>query len=368
MRGLYVHIPFCRTICTYCDFVKEVGTLQKRGRYLEALMKEIVMVEASLSDVQTLYFGGGTPSLYDPEALKILLQTIHARVDPKHVVETTIECNPEDVTASFAQGIKALGIDRVSLGVQTFQPTLLDFLHRKHTAETAINAMRHLRLAGFTRISIDMISGLMGQTMPMLEDDLKQLLHLEPDHVSYYSLILEENTRLWHLMRRGLVTPIDEDLEADMIETVVQTLKHAGYEHYEISNFARPNQASRHNLLYWQDEDYVGVGAGAHGRIGAKRHENIHSVKHYIEAIEAGRLPRVRTVPVEGMKEALMMGLRLTRGVSLEQLEKRYGQPVYATHPRLLEARQLGLLEEVAGFLRFTSRGRMLGNEVLTRL
>lgn len=368
MRGLYVHIPFCRAICTYCDFVKEVASPSKRARYLEALIHEITMVKAELSSVQTVYIGGGTPSLYNAEALNKLMQVIHTHINPKQIIETTLECNPEDVTPDFARQIRALGIDRVSLGVQTFQDELLQFLNRKHRAKTAIDAVHHLRAAGFKRISLDMISGLINQTMPMLQDDIKQLLALDPDHISYYSLILEENTRLWHLLERGDIRLLDEDLEADMVEQVYKSLTEAGYEHYEISNFARPDQKSLHNLLYWQDEEYIGVGAGAHGRIGASRHENIRSVKYYLEAVENNRLPRAKTVPVEGLKEALMMGLRLTEGVSLEKLETRYGKTVFAAHPQLLEAVALGLLEQTNGQLRLTARGRMLSNEVLTRL
>ena len=368
MRGLYVHMPFCRAICTYCDFVKEVASPHKRARYLEALIKEINGVKAELSNVQTVYIGGGTPSLYDADALGKLLQTIHAHVNPNQIIETTLECNPEDITLAFAQQIRNHGIDRISLGVQTFQGELLKFLNRKHRAETTIEAVHHLRTAGFKRISLDMMSGLIGQTMMMLQDDIKQLLALEPDHISYYSLILEENTRLWHLLERGEINRLDEDLEADMVERVSNLLAEAGYEQYEISNFARPQQQALHNLLYWQDDDYVGVGAGAHSRLGSYRHENIRSVKYYIEALEAERSPRKSTVPVEGMKEALMMGLRLTKGVSLKQIETRYGQSVFAAHPQLLEAVKLGLLEQVNGTLRLTALGRMLGNEVLTRL
>ncbi len=364
MKGLYVHIPFCRAICTYCDFIKEVAKPEKQTRYINALIAEVTMAASRLSGVTTLYVGGGTPSLLKEGDLHALFQAIYAIVPRTQLHEVTIEANPEDITASKAKLFKSLGINRVSLGVQTFNDALLGFLRRTHKRDDVKHAVNHLKTHGIDNLNIDMIFAIPAQDEAILNDDLKTLIELNPDHISAYSLIVEEGTRLKTLIDKGEVTPTDEDTEAKMFETVMDTLTNAGYTHYEVSNFARPNRQSIHNRIYWENGEYIGLGVAAHGHEKGRRIANTARVKDYIERLECGRSPIVFDEPDEGLKDSLLMGLRLREGVSLATLKARHGTDVFTQYPELKTAQDNGLVEVVEGNLRLTRRGVLLGNEV----
>ncbi len=364
MKGIYVHIPFCRVICTYCDFIKEVAKPKRHRRYVEALCREIAMAADRLNGATTLYLGGGTPSLLDDDDLRLIFDAIAEVILPASLQEVTIEANPEDITEAKAALFKRLGINRVSLGVQTFHPDALRFLRRTHEPADVFQAVLRLQTAGIMNINLDLIFALPNQTMAELRHDLDEIVRLDPTHVSAYSLIVEEGTRLKTLIDQGEVTPADEDTEADMFNAVIDTLTTHGYTHYEISNFAKPSCESAHNRMYWENREYVGLGVGAHGHEGNRRLLNTPRVKDYLERLENHTSPVVADDPDEGIKDTLIMGLRLREGVSLKTMHTRHGVDVFTHYPALEKARDNGLIEVVKGNLRLTHKGMLLGNEV----
>jgi len=367
MKGLYIHIPFCEAICTYCDFAKELAKPEKKASYIEALIEEIKHYKESLIDVDSIYIGGGTPSSLDNKELTLLLAAIKSSVDLDQVNEYTIECNPNDVNQEKANLFKQYGINRISLGVQTFNEQHLRFLNRKHRNHHVEDSIKMFKAAEIENISIDLIFSLVGQTTVDVARDLSHFLTLGINHVSYYSLIFEEDTKLYHLYEQGKVKMNDESLEAEMYETIIETLVSEGYEHYEISNFAKNNKQSYHNTIYWKNKDYIGLGAGAHGKINSSRYANIRSAKKYIEAVQKDGTGIDCYYPYEAKRDYLLMGLRLLEGINLDDFEKRFNQSIFDAYPSLDQALSQGLLEKKGSYLRFTRKGLFLGNEVFAQ-
>lgn len=298
MAGLYVHIPFCASRCIYCGFYSTTG-LNLQSEYIDALLNELNLRTKEDSCFhnkhwETIYFGGGTPSTLDTHLLNKLIEGIfHSASEgtEQNLKEFTMECNPDDITPELASWISTSRINRVSMGVQTFNDNRLDWLHRRHTASQARTAVSHLRDCGISNISIDLMFGFPGQTLQEWDDDITQALALHPEHISAYSLMYEEGTPLYRMLEQGKIEEIDEELSLQMFNLLIDRLTASGYEHYEISNFALPGHRSRHNSSYWHQTPYLGLGAAAHSFDNKNRWWNIDDIKEYISSINSGRLP-----------------------------------------------------------------------------
>lgn len=358
MKGLYIHIPFCEYICHYCDFVKRVPKNQEMiDTYLLALRNEIARYREHFSTIETIYIGGGTPSMLSVSQLEYLLEGL---IDI-HPIEFTIEVNPDSYHADKGVIFKKYGINRVSLGVQTFNQPLLDYLNRKHTKAQVFDVVAHLKSIGIKRVSVDLIYAIPGQTIELLYEDLRQIQKLDITHVSCYSLILEEKTYFYHQYLRGKFETMDEDTEATMYQIVMDELKRQGFTHYEISNYAKEGHVSLHNLLYWTLGDYIGVGLGAHGLIhGIRTYNHTSLPKYLIEPMERNEIQDQHMM----LQDELIFGLRKIEGVDLHDIQQKYGIDVMEHYPKLQEKIDLGLIEMKDDRLKLTRQGLFLGNQV----
>jgi len=284
MAGIYIHIPFCKSRCIYCGFYSTTG-LELRQRYVDAVCSEVSSRIAG-EPINTIYLGGGTPSQLTIAQLRQIFKALYIYNKVENDAEVTIECNPDDVSEAFVEGLKTLPVNRISMGVQTFSDERLRFLHRRHTAAQAQRAVEQLRQAGFQNISIDLMYGFPDETLDDWQRDIDAAIALNPEHLSAYCLMIEEGTPLYRMQTE----PIDEELERQMYYTLIDRLEAAGYEHYEISNFAHPGYRSRHNSSYWNGTPYIGLGAAAHSYDGKScRRWNISDIQQYIEGIENGQ-------------------------------------------------------------------------------
>ena len=366
LTALYIHIPFCNQICTYCDFHKELATETKKTRYINALLKELTYYKQELQHIKTIYIGGGTPSALDIELLKLLLSKITKTVNMQKVEEFTIECNPNDITEAKALLFFKHGINRISFGLQTFNNNHLSFLNRSHTEENIYQGISILRKAAIDNINVDMIFSLPNQTMEELQSDLEKIIALDVPHISYYSLIFEEKTKLYHLYMKNKVSMQTEDLEADMYNMVIDTLTASGYDHYEISNFSKNDHQSMHNKVYWKNQEYLGLGSGAHSLYKGKRFYNERNVRHYIEYLEEEKLPHRDFEVLEPLREEMIMGLRLMEGVNLKDVEMKYNISILKEYPEVQEFIDNGILELDKNQLKFSRKGLLLGNLVFS--
>ncbi|MGD0709174.1 MAG: radical SAM family heme chaperone HemW [Anaerolineaceae bacterium] len=386
-HSIYLHIPFCQKRCAYCDFNTWAGKGQLIPAYVEALCKEVRGVAASSPEripVKSIYFGGGTPSLLDADQLQKIFDALRQGFELLPDCETTMEANPGTVSLDYFQRVRALGVNRLSLGVQSSSPEELRFLGRIHDYLDAIKAIEWARQAGFDNISLDLIFGIPGQSLESWKRTLALATNLNVEHLSLYALTIEEGTPLGRWVSQGAVSIPDDDLAADMYEWAEIALEDAGYQHYEISNWGKrlgENRiaSSRHNLQYWRNLPYLGLGAGAHGSTMGYRTENVHSIEEYIQCMDTDRqvefpfspATKVRT-PIDPwieIQETMIMGLRLVdEGVSRQQFLERFGKPIGYYYERDIdELQRKGLLEDsgAAGDrLRLTRRGRLLGNHV----
>ena len=368
MAGLYIHIPFCRSKCIYCDFY----SMPPRGRaeeYVAALRREWELRHDELHGeaVTTLYMGGGTPSLLAPQQIANILDVLPL----DNVVEFTIEANPDDVTPDYAHALAAMGVNRVSMGVQSFDDRDLRAINRRHTAAQAVEAVEHCLAAGIINVGIDLIYGLPGQTLDAWCDNVTRALSLPVKHLSAYNLSYERGTRLWVLRERGLITEVDDDTCVAMHETLCDLATNAGWEHYEISNFARPGFRSRHNSSYWDSTPYLGLGAAAHSFDGRVRSANPPHMRCYLEAIAAGRAACEReTLQLwERHDEEVMLRLRTSDGLDLNAFAARYGNKAAETlETKAASFIDRGLLRRDGTTLRLTRSGIMLSNQVIAAL
>ena len=361
--GIYLHIPFCDQICLYCDFAKEVANDDKKERYLDALIQEMTTYRETGQDATTLYIGGGTPSALSLEQLQRLLQAVR-ELFPGPFEEFTIEVNPNHMSLAMAQLFQTHGVNRVSLGAQTFHEAQLKFLRRTHEVQDVFHAVDCLRKVGIHNISIDCMFALPNQTEEALMYDLQQLCALNVPHISYYGLILEEKTALYQWVEQRRVEMPDDAVQAHYYERVISTLKDAGYEHYEISNFALKGQYSRHNLIYWRNQPYLGCGAGAHGRLGYERYANERSVKKYIEAVARQQTGLAYRYPFKELEDTFLMGLRLHEGVFVPTLEEKHDFKLWERYPDLDLLFKRKWVTYEAGWLKLTEAGRYFGNDV----
>ncbi len=390
--GLYVHIPFCRVRCSYCDFNTYAGLEDLMPAYVDALTREMAWygvhpwVQAAVVD--TVYFGGGTPSLLPLPLWERLFDALHRHFRLAPEVEITVEANPETLTPDLLRGLRGLGVNRLSMGMQAVHPQDLRLLGRSHDFPTVIRAVALARRAGFDNLNLDLIFGLPGQPLVRWQEALAWALRLAPEHLSCYALTLEHGTPLQVWVRRGRVPPVDDDLAADMYLWALEALEQAGYRHYEISNWARGGHACRHNLKYWRYEPYLGLGAGAHGfwRIPGQgvRLANVLAPRVYIARLGRQRPPagevqelgspavvsRQYLTPDDMALELALMGLRLTReGLPDGRFREVVGRSLADFFADALpELRDLGLVDWDGRHLRLTRRGLLLANRVWVRL
>jgi oxygen-independent coproporphyrinogen-3 oxidase len=368
--GVYLHIPFCKTRCSYCDFATEVYRSPfEIERYVNALCREISHAEpAAQESVDTIYFGGGTPSLLDESAIGRILDAISSRFAIASDCEITMEMNPATVSPEGLRGYRRLGVNRASFGVQTFDDRSLRLLARGHTAADARSTFGLLREAGFENISFDLIAGLPEQTPDNWSRNLEEAIALAPEHLSLYLLEVHSGTPLAEQISSGRRPAPDEEAAAEMYELMLDRLSASNLRQYEISNFARPGFESRHNLKYWTLQPVYGFGVSAHSFDGTHRFANSRDTAAYVEAVEQGRSAEVFREPANLAAEFVFLGLRLERGISLADFEERFGFDLAADFASdLAELAENGLLTVADGKLQLTRRGKLFSNEVFAR-
>ena len=375
MAGIYVHIPFCKSRCIYCDFFSTTS-LKDRGRYVSSLKRELELridYLPSNTVINTVYFGGGTPSMLSAEQLCDILNHIQGIYKVSDNAEITTEGNPDDLNFEFLKSIRKGGFNRLSMGIQTFNDKRLKFLCRRHTAEVARKTVENARKAGFDNISIDLMYGFPDESLADWDTDITQALLLSPEHISAYSLMYEEGTQLYKMLESGRVKEIDEDVSVKMYNQLIERLQSAGYEHYEISNWGKPHFHSRHNSSYWEGTPYLGVGAGAHSFDGRSRQWNPDSLESYFEGIESHNPIFEKEVLTSNQRynEMVMTGLRTARGVSLKQIEILFGKHILEycknnARPHI-EAGRLVLYDD-ANLMRLSRNGLFVSDDIMSDL
>ncbi|MCE4044597.1 radical SAM family heme chaperone HemW [Lysinibacillus fusiformis] len=371
-RGVYIHIPFCHQICNYCDFNKFYFKNQPVDEYIEALGKEMALATQknpeSFRHIETVFLGGGTPTALSPQQLDKLLTLIRTYIPMNSVTEFTSEANPDELSAEKLQVLFEGGVNRLSMGVQSFDQGLLQKIGRTHSNEHVYETIALAKKIGFQNISIDLMYGLPGQTMAQWKDSLEKALALDLPHFSAYSLIVEPKTIFYNQYAKGKLLLPTEDLEADMYDVLMLQMELHGLQQYEISNFAKPGYHSEHNKIYWDNDEYAGFGAGAHGYLAGVRYSNHGPLKKYMETVFAGELPIVHEHEVsqaEKREEQMFLGLRKTEGVKHKIYEEKLKVPIVAHYDSVLkELVSKGLLEHDDVGVRLTRKGRFVGNEV----
>lgn len=387
--SLYVHVPFCSLKCAYCDFNSYAGIGDLIPSFVNAVISEAAAWApiAKGRPVETVFFGGGTPTLMPPELNARILTALRDRFGLADDTEVSIEANPGTVDQEHLEALIEAGFNRISFGVQSFDDADLLFLDRVHCARDAEECVHWAKGAGFQRVSIDLIFGLPGQSPESWIENVERALALDPGHISAYALTIEDGTRLAYDVAHGHVPEPDPDLQADMYERASERLATAGYRQYEISNWARPGEECQHNLVYWRDGEWLGLGPGAHSHWGGLRFANVYSPRRYIELVNTagaahdcpttgevlGAMPQVafseRQPRHVQVADTAILGLRLNEGLDLAEFRDRIGESFESAFPGVLdELAPSGLLERVGDRLRLTGRGRLLANEVFVRL
>lgn len=371
IQSAYIHIPFCEHICHYCDFNKVFLQGQPVDEYLKMMKKEMqlqVKTYPSAPELETIFVGGGTPTSLNETQLQYLCDSISETFTLKKDGEYTFEANPGELSREKLEILYQSGVNRLSFGVQSFTDDLLKRIGRTHRAADVYETIEKAQSVGFTNISIDLIYGLPGQTMEDFTDTLDKALALDLPHYSSYSLIVEPKTVFYNLMQKGKLHLPPQDTEANMYEKLMETMEKHNLHQYEISNFARTGFESRHNLTYWNNEEYYGIGAGAHGYTGGKRIANHGPVKKYMNPLQADELPVLEThvVPLnEKMEEEMFLGLRKTAGVSMQHFKDKFFVEMTEVFAKPIEEQtRHGLLVQENDFIRLTEKGKLLGNEV----
>lgn len=372
MAGLYIHIPFCKQRCNYCAFYSST-LYNMREEYVAALTKELLLRKdyAHGKAIETIYFGGGTPSTLGIEQLQRICSTIYSACPVANSPEVTIECNPDDLTPEFLEALRPLPFNRISMGVQSFNDAQLRRLGRRHTAEGARTAVGNARKAGYTNISIDLMFALPGSTPQQWQEDLDSAIALRPQHLSAYNLMYEEGTPLYRALCNGSITELSEEENLEQFRMLIESMKKAGYRHYEISNFALPGYESRHNSSYWNDTPYIGCGAAAHSYNGTEREWNIADIKEYIKGIESGN----RKFEIEHLSEeeryndTILTRLRTAEGLPLEWMRDKFSEKLNSYMLRTIEKEiALGNLQENNGQVSLTEKGIFISDAVIREL
>lgn len=382
MAGLYIHIPFCESRCIYCGFYSTTS-LKLRDAYVDALIKEMSLrpIHQELEEgekIETVYLGGGTPSQLTGEQLIKLFDGINKYLG--HFIrdmEITMECNPDDITEEFCQTLKQLPVNRISMGAQTFSNERLRFLHRRHNAQEVRIAVERLRNIGINNISIDLMFGFPGENIEQWTSDIQEVISLNVEHISAYSLMYEEETSLYRLLEQGKIEEIDEEMSRNMYEILIQLLTKAGYEHYEISNFARPGYRSRHNSSYWNETPYIGIGTAAHsykrihkgGQLFVTRSWNINQLTQYIELLKLGVLwfENEELGINSRYNDLIATALRTSDGISIEHVAKEFGEEL--TRQLTSEAQKhiaRGLMKIENDHLSLTPKGLYVSDDIMS--
>ncbi len=371
MRGMYIHIPFCHQICHYCDFNKVFFKNQPVDAYIESIGQELAVMRhegISFEGLETVFLGGGTPTSLSEQQLDRLLSIIHDYVDVPSLTEFSTEANPDELTYGKLKVLKSGGLNRLSIGVQSFDADLLTKIGRTHSADDPVRVIADARKAGFENISIDLIYGLPGQTIAQWQDTLKKASELDLPHYSGYSLIVEPKTVFYNLMNKGRLPLPGEDIESEMFAMLMDHMDKHGRKRYEISNFAVPGYESTHNLIYWENATYAGIGAGAHGYLNGQRYSNIGPIAKYMEKTAAGERPFQQTHVVtetEAMEEEMFLGLRKAKGVSYSLFQQKFGKSLEDVYGETLQSLvREGLVEQADGRVKLTRIGVFRGNEV----
>ena len=366
--ALYIHIPFCIKKCLYCDFHSFRFDLSLIYRYTQALIKELKLFLSTDYSVKTIYLGGGTPSILPVEALEEIVRTIYGSFKSDDNIEFTIEVNPGTVNEEKLRLYKTLGINRISIGIQSLKEEELKILGRIHSGKEALEALDTAINVGFTNINVDLIYGIPNQTLESWRYTLQEVLKRNPTHMSVYGLMYEPGTPLYKALIRNKIKPMSEDLEIEIFKATQEILSTYGLGWYEISNYAKDGYECRHNLTYWRGEDYLGFGPSAHSLFGNTRYSNTPNIKAYIELLDRGKSPKVweeRLSPLEKAKELIILGLRLREGVSLCDVYRRTGIDVGRIFSENIERLiSYGLLYKKEDKIQLTERGRLLANLV----
>jgi len=345
VEHLYVHVPFCAAKCHYCAFYSEAGSAEKMSAYVDAVVAELGRYADQLQP-KTIFFGGGTPSLLPAGLMRRILE----RIPAQQATEWTVECNPATVSTEKAKLFREFGVNRISMGVQALDDAMLEVLGRIHTEDSAVRSYEKLRAAGVENINLDLMFGLPGQTVENWQETLRRAIALQPEHLSTYCLILEEDTEFWRLFQAGHIKP-NEEHELRMYELAMETLAAAGYRQYEISNFAKPGRECRHNIAYWEGKDYLGIGPSACSTIGDRRWQNSSQIENWTMTNEERMTPELRA------SECAAFGMRMNAGVPAELVRGRWDREI----SELLSAE---LVQWRSGRLQPTRRGILFADEV----
>jgi oxygen-independent coproporphyrinogen-3 oxidase len=366
MAGVYVHLPFCPYICPYCDFAKQLMRRGEADRYLRTLRREIAAAPAFVAS--TAFFGGGTPNTYAPEEIAALMRTVRARFALPEGAECTVEVNPDLTLCEGFGAYRRAGVTRLSIGVQSFQPEEARVLGRRHSAEDVRAVVRRARDAGFANLSVDLIFGVPGQTARTWQRSLEAAVGLDVEHISAYGLTVEEGTPYARWQAREPGAFAEQDAEAELYGLTMETLRSAGYEQYEISNFARPGFSCAHNRGYWNDDPYLGLGLGAASYLAGVRRVNTRDMATYRQALEAGESVPGESESLQGdarLGEAVMLSLRRAEGVELAAFSRRYDVDFSLRYAKsIAEMRDAGLLAVTSTHVALTERGRFVANDV----
>jgi len=366
--ALYIHIPFCIKKCLYCDFHSFRFDLSLIHRYTRALIKELKLFLNTDYLIKTIYLGGGTPSILPVESIEEIVQTIYGSFKLDDNLEFTIEVNPGTVDEEKLRLYKTLGINRISIGIQSIEEEGLKILGRIHSGKEALEALDTAINVGFTNINVDLIYGIPNQTLESWRYTLKEVLRRNPTHMSVYGLMYEPGTPLYKALIRNRIKPMSEDLEVEIFNETQEVLSTYGLRWYEISNYAKDGYECRHNLTYWRGEDYLGFGPSAHSLVGNTRYSNTPNIKAYVELLDRGKSPKIweeRLSPPERAKELIILGLRLREGVSLCDVYRRTGVDVGRIFSENIERLiSYGLLYKKDDRIQLTEKGRLLGNLV----
>lgn len=374
MAGIYVHIPFCRKACTYCDFHFSTN-LSRKAEMVEAISREASLRKdffATKKPLDTLYFGGGTPSLLQKEDWETLLSNLHHEFDFKEGFEFTVECNPDDLTQENLLTLRETGVNRLSIGVQSFRDEDLQLMNRSHNAGQARNSILWAREAGFENLTADLIYGMPNMDLNTWQENVETMLSLGVNHISAYALTVEEKTALSYQVEKGAVQIPEDETYEEHYFLLIDLLKAAGFEQYELSNFALPGHLSKHNSSYWHGEPYLGLGPSAHSFQGNTRLWNLANNAHYIQKIQKDELPAESSEELSAkdqVNEYLLTHLRLSQGIDLNELQEKHGHDLMkASRPEIEVYQEEGLMVREGPNLRLTRSGKMLSNAIISEL
>lgn len=373
MLGLYIHIPFCRHICHYCDFYKMVASDSFKSKYIKLLLEEMKIKKLSNYQFDTLYIGGGTPSALNLDDLKILFNYLDKNINLASLSEFTIEVNPEDINLDLLQLFKTYHVTRISMGIQSFKKEIIDFLGRNtyfdfNNIKTKVELIKSV---GISNINCDLIYAVPNETLDDVISDVNQLLDLDITHVSTYSLILEDHTILNKWYQDKIFELTNDELDASMYEKICDKLKNHNFKHYETSNFSIEGYESKHNLIYWNNEEYIGIGAGAATHLNHERYANIRNIEKYYDGVRNNKLEledyEIQTLDDE-MNDEVMLGLRKMEGISKTSFLKKYKIDLLVKFPIIIELIREGLLEETNGYIRIPSRYSYIANYIIIKI